>query len=73
MSIVKQSEIEFSFTVASVKTMVDGGIRIYIDLSEKDIPQAAMLMECKRQMIPLRAIIKADSVNEIDELLKKVA
>jgi hypothetical protein len=40
--------------VYKVQTLVDGGIRITLDLPEQAIPQAAMLMECKRQEIPLR-------------------
>jgi len=36
-----------------VQTLVDGGIRLTIDLPENCIAQAAMLMECKRQGIPL--------------------
>ncbi len=53
--------IKFSATVASVKTLVDGGIRVTLDLPEDAIKQAAMLMECKREMIPLTVETKADT------------
>jgi hypothetical protein len=55
------NKIIFSASVASVKTMVDGGIRITLDLPEQAIAQAAALMECRREMIPLRVEIMADT------------
>lgn len=45
--------IEFIAAVQKVQTLVDGGIRLTLDLPEQAIPQAAMLMECKREGIPL--------------------
>lgn len=62
------NKIVFSFTVASVKTLADGGIRITLDLPETAIAQAAALMECKRQMIPLKAELFADETNLLDSL-----
>lgn len=56
--------IVFSAAVSSVKTLVDGGIRITLDLPEDAIKEAAMLMECKREMIPLVVEVKADT-NEV--------
>jgi hypothetical protein len=53
-------KIEFTAAVYKVQTLVDGGLRITLDLPETDIPQAAMLMECKRDAIPLRFIAKID-------------
>ncbi|MBI1795177.1 MAG: hypothetical protein HYR70_13450 [Chloroflexi bacterium] len=53
--------IKFPASVASIKTLVDGGIRVTFDLPEDAIKQAAMLMECKREMIPLRVEVKADA------------
>ncbi len=47
------SEIVFNASVVRVKTLVDGGIRLELDLGEDCIPQAAMMMECKREGIPL--------------------
>ena len=45
--------IEFQAIVYKVSTLADGGLRITLDLPESAIPQAAMLMECKREEIPL--------------------
>jgi hypothetical protein len=53
--------IKFSATVASVKTLVDGGLRITLDLPEDAIAQAASLMACKREGIPLTVEVKADT------------
>jgi hypothetical protein len=53
--------IAFPAVVEKVQTLVDGGIRVTLDLPEDAIKQAAMLMECKREMIPLRIEAKADT------------
>jgi hypothetical protein len=45
--------IEFHAVVYKLQTLVDGGIRLVLDLPETAIPQMAMLAECKRQGIPL--------------------
>jgi hypothetical protein len=45
--------IIFDAAVYSVKTLVDGGIRVTLDLSENNIPEMAMLAECKRSGIVL--------------------
>lgn len=55
-----KNAIEFQATVEAVKTLTDGGIRITLDLPETAIDKAAMLMECKRQMIPLKVTAVAD-------------
>jgi hypothetical protein len=52
--------IAFPATVEKVQTLVDGGIRITLDLPEDAIAQAASLMACKREGIPLRVEVKAD-------------
>lgn len=39
--------IEFWATVAQVKTMSDGGLRVALDLPEHAVAQAAMLIQCK--------------------------
>ncbi len=52
--------IAFPATVEKVQTLVDGGIRITLDLPEDAIAQAAALMACKREGIPLRVEVKAD-------------
>ena len=59
-----ENKIIFTGSVASVKTLVDGGIRVTLDLPEDAIKQAAMLMECKREMIPLKIEVKADNESE---------
>ena len=53
-------KIEFQAAVQKVQTLVDGGIRVTLDLPETAIKQAAMLMECKREGIPLVFTAKAD-------------
>jgi hypothetical protein len=56
----KKIEIKFPAQVSQVRTLADGGLRVVIDLPEDAIPQSAMLMECKRQGIPLVVTIRAD-------------
>lgn len=53
--------IRFHATVEKVQTMQDGAIRIILDLPEDAIAQAAALMACKREGIPLRVEVKADT------------
>lgn len=51
----QSSEIVFDGAVYKVQTLAeDAGIRVTLDMAETDIPQAAMLMECKRAGIVLR-------------------
>lgn len=45
--------VEFVASVAKVQTLVDGGIRVTLDLPETAIMQAAQLMECKRAGVAL--------------------
>ena len=45
--------IVFDAQVYKVQTLVDGGLRVTLDLPETAIPQVAMLIECKREGIPL--------------------
>lgn len=45
--------IRFEAIVAKAQTLADGGIRITLDLSEDAIPQMAMLIEAKREGVPL--------------------
>lgn len=58
----KNAQITFTAAVYKVQTLVDGGIRLTLDLPETAIPQAAMLMECKRDEIPLRFTAKVATV-----------
>jgi hypothetical protein len=53
--------------VYKVQTLLDGGIRITLDLPETAIPQAAMLMECKREGIPLVFAATIDDKLNIQE------
>lgn len=41
--------IRFVAEVQKVQTLIDGGIRVTLDLSETAIREASALMECKRQ------------------------
>lgn len=45
--------IRFEAIVAKAQTLADGGIRITLDLPEDAIPQMAMLIETKREGVPL--------------------
>lgn len=62
MTTKNKNVIVFSATVASIKTLVDGGIRLTLDMPEDAIAQAAALMACKREQIPLTVEVKADGV-----------
>lgn len=53
--------IAFPATVASIKTLVDGGINVTFSLDENSIMQVAALLECKKDMIPLCVEVKADT------------
>jgi len=65
--------IEFPGIVYAVKTLVDNGLRITLDLPEQCIPQAAMLMECKKQGIALKFAASADKsiLTKLDDDKKK--
>ena len=56
----QQNKIVFVASVASIKTLVDGGIRVTLDLPEDAIAQAAALMACRRDGIPLKVEVMAD-------------
>ena len=45
--------IIFPATVYKVTNLVDHGLRVYLDLPESYIMQAAMLMECQRMGVVL--------------------
>ena len=65
MAVCRMSEaiIRFPAAVYKVQTLLDGGIRLTLDLPETAIAQAAMLMEAKQQGIPLvfEAKVQPDS------------
>lgn len=50
--------ISFVCEVYKVQTLVDGGIRVTLDLPETAIKEAAMLMECKRVGVALNVNCK---------------
>lgn len=54
------NEIKFPAVVNKVQTLSDGGLRVTLDLGETSIPEAAMLMECKRECIPLVFVASVD-------------
>jgi hypothetical protein len=66
-SMASIARFEFDFIVNAVKTTVDQGIRIYIDISEGDIETAAILMACKKNGIPLHAMIGTADKQEVKE------
>jgi hypothetical protein len=51
-------KIVFQATVYKVTTLADGGLSVTLWLPEEAIGAAAMLMECKRNEIPL--VVKAE-------------
>lgn len=58
--------IKFVCTVEAVKTNAfDKSIRIYLDLPETAIMQAAMFMECKRAGVALDVTAYAITQNEV--------
>lgn len=57
----KPNKIEFTATVASVKTLADFGIRISLDLSENEVTAAAQLMQARADGVVLRITIEADA------------
>lgn len=54
------SEIVFDASVYKVQTLVDGGVRVTLDLPETAIPQMAMLAECQRQGMYLKFVVTAE-------------
>ena len=57
---VGMTEIRFEAAVYKLQTLVDGGIRLTLDLPETAIPQMAMLAECKREGLPLIFVAEVD-------------
>ena len=60
--------IKFTAEVIRINTMMDGSLRFLFSVSEKDIPQAAMLMECKRQGILLDISATQHDIKEFPAL-----
>ncbi len=57
----EEAAIRFEAIVAKAQTLADGGIRITLDLPEDAIPQMAMLIEAKREGLPLEFVAKVKS------------
>jgi len=63
-----EAVIKFIASIVRIQTMVDGGIRVTLDLPEHAIMQAAQLMECKRA----GAVLNITAEARIEEKDKKV-
>jgi hypothetical protein len=59
-----ENAIVFDAIVYKLQTLVDGGIRVTLDLSENSIPQMAMLAECKRSGIVLKLECSASGIKD---------
>ena len=57
--------IIFIAAVYKVQTLVNDGLRITLDLPETAIREAAMLMECKRQEIPVKVTVTYDTTTPV--------
>lgn len=57
MMAAKQEQIEVIAAVAKIQTLVDGGLRVTLDLADSEIVAAAWLMVCKRDGVAVKAII----------------
>jgi len=61
-------KIIVAMTVEKVQTMVDGALRVTLDMSETSVMQMAQFVECKRMGVVLKAEftpdLQADSGNE---------
>ena len=58
--------IRFTAAIYKVQTLVDGGIRLTLDMDENAIPQMAMLAEVKRNGIPLEFVAKISDYLGVD-------
>jgi len=65
------TETVFWATVAQVRTLADGGIRVTMDLPEDAIMQAAQLMECKRAGVVLDVTAKPRMRNGKDQVISR--
>jgi hypothetical protein len=60
------AEIRFIAEVYKVQTLVDGGVRVTLDLPETAIPQMAMLAECQRDGIPLVFVATVEEEKDLN-------
>jgi len=61
------NETVFWAIVGKVQTMADGGIRVYLDLPESAIVQAAELMAYKREGVVLDVVCRPKQEDGRDE------
>ena len=67
----KSKVIQFKATVYKVQTLVDNGLRLTLDLSEKELDTEKSMMECKTRgalleiaAVPVKVEIKEPVKNE---------
>jgi hypothetical protein len=53
---VNNKTLHFTATVQKVQTLEDHGLRVTLDLSEQQIKEAAILMECRRAGFVLQLV-----------------
>jgi len=64
--------ISFPCAVAKVTTMADGAFRVYLDLPETALMQAAELMACKRDGVYLEAVCtQSESCTDLNHEAEK--
>jgi len=68
---IVDTSVRFWATVAQVRTLADGGIRVTLDLPENAIMQAAQLMECKRAEVVLDMMAKPRVENGKDQAISR--
>lgn len=56
--------VSFAAAVYKIQTLVDGGLRVTLDLPEDAIVQAAWLMECKRHSVVLQITATPQAEND---------
>ena len=56
----ERAAIEIQAVVYKVQTLIDGGLRVTLDLPETAIAEAAWFMECKRSETPLKVNAKKE-------------
>ena len=57
--------IEYEFTVEKVQTRTDNAYRIYIDLSEDQLPQAMLFMDGHRRKVSFKGVADEMNIHEI--------
>jgi len=67
------SVIKFQATVYKVQTLVDNGLRLTLDLSEKELNTAKAMMECKMrgELLEIAAVPVTIKLTKVDNETKK--